>query len=316
MTTADSTDLSSASKAFSRRGFLRRAGLAAALTPAAAAFLGSASTSKAAYTPPIAKGTALDIAILNFALNLEYLEGEYYTRGTTGQSLAAFGINLSGTSNGGNTGQVVTKVGPLVPFQSPILQQYALEIAQDEMRHINFIRSVITGLGGTPVAEPNIDLYNSFNAISSNANLGPMFDPFANETNFFLGAYSLTDVGVTAYLGSATLITTPAVLQGASSIVAIEAYHSGTLRTQIYAAGATARYQAQQIAVLQDFVDDSTTNKGQGVVDAQGNANLTPADLNSIAFNRDPRSVLNIVYTAMGAPYGGFFPNGLNGIIT
>ena len=314
MTIEDPTDLSYAKKAFSRRAFLRRAGLAAALTPAAAAFLGSGSTAKAAtYTPPLPKGTALDIAILNFALNLEYLEGEYYTRGSTGQTLAAFGMNLSGA---GTQGTVVTKVNPLVPFQSPILQQYALEIAQDEMNHINFIRSVITGLGGTPVAEPQIDLYNPFNAISSNANLGPIFDPFANETNFFLGAYSLTDVGVTAYSGSATLITTPAVLQGASSLLAIEAYHSGTLRTQIYAAGNPARYIAQQIAVLQDFIDDPTTNKGQGVVDAQGNANLTPTDNNSIGFNRDPRSVLNIVYTANGAPYGGFFPNGLNGIIT
>ncbi len=313
MTTDNSINPSFLAKALDRRSFLRKAGLAAALSPTAAMLFGATKSSAATYTPPLPKGTALDIAILNFALQLEYLEGEYYTRGSTGASLFDFSVGFTGT---GNQGTVTIKSNPMVPFQSPILEQFALEIAQDEMRHINFIRSVITGLGGTPVAKPDIDLLNSFNAISANANLGPTFDPFADEISFFLGGYSLTDVGVTAYIGSSSLLSTPAVIQGAASILAVEAYHSGTLRTTIYSAGAGAQYTAQQIAVLQDFVDDPTTNKGQGVVDANGNANITPTDPNSLAFARDPRSVLNIVYTANGAPYGGFFPSGLNGIIT
>ena len=203
-----------------------------------------------------------------------------------------------------------------VPFQSAVLAAFATEIAQDEQNHIKFIQSVIDSLGGTPVPAPNIDLLNSFNSVASNAGIAATFDPFADETSFFLGGFSLTDVGVTAYLGAGPLITNKAVLSGASGILAVEAYHDSTLRLSIFAAGADAQNKALLVSNLRDQLDDDgKRDKDQGVTNPDGSPNIVPTDANSLAFPRSTRQVLNIVYGAYKGAEGGFFPNALNGDI-
>ncbi len=63
-------------------------------------------------------GGPSDAAILNFALNLEYLEAEFYSVATTGARLPD---NITGGtgSKGGVTG------GRAVPFKTPAVRQYA-----------------------------------------------------------------------------------------------------------------------------------------------------------------------------------------------
>ena len=294
-----------------RRSFLRRAGLISALSPMAAMLLGGNYDAKAA---PLPEGLELDLAILNFALNLEYLEAEYYTFGTTGDSIAAQGVTITGGQ--GTQGDVTIKASPKVPFATPALFQFASEIAADERGHIKFIQSTIQALGGTFVSQPSIDLLNSFNTVAQAAGIANSFDPFENETNFFLGGYSLTDVGVTAYHGAAPLITTKAVLAGSAAILAAESYHDSTLRLGIYQAGATAQDQARKVSALRDTLDDQgKSDKDQGVVNEDGSANIVPTDKNSIIFARTPRQVLNIVYGGFKKASGGFFPAGVNGTI-
>ena len=48
-------------------------------------------------------GSITDVDILNFALNLEYLEAEFYTMATTGQTLVQRGFTLTGTGKSGPT---------------------------------------------------------------------------------------------------------------------------------------------------------------------------------------------------------------------
>lgn len=241
-----------------------------------------------------------DADVLNFALNLEYLEAEYYLRATTGQGLQAADV---GTGFGTVTG------GRQVTFATPAIQQYAQEIAADELDHVRFLRSA---LGSAAVARPAINLRESFNAAASAAGLGDTFDPYANEVNFMIGAFVFEDVGVTAYKGAARLIQNKDFLEAAAGILGVEAYHAGTVRTVLYNIGGTAISTCQAISDLRDTADGAG-DKDQGLT-ASGQANIVPTDANGIAFSRSTSEVLKIVYLG-GDSSGGFFPNGLNGTI-
>ena len=117
--------------------------------------------------------------------------------------------------------------------------------------------------------------------------------------NFFLGGFSLTDVGVTAYHGAAPYLENLTVISSAAGILAAEAYHDGVLRLTVYQAGADAHSKAQKISDLRDILDDGgNVERDQGVANEDGSPNIVPADANSLAFPRKPGNVLNIVYGA------------------
>jgi hypothetical protein len=279
-----------------RRRLLRNAGLGTAIAAASGMSFFRSDPAMAARRPS-------DADILNFALNLEYLEAEFYLFAVNGTGLPNTDIDGVGA-----TGDVIG--GGAVPFKTPAIQQYANSIATDEFAHVQFLRSA---LGGAAVARPTIDLFNSFNTAALAAGLiqpNQTFNPFADEQSFLLGAYLFEDVGVTAYHGAAPLIRSKAYLSAAAGILAVEAYHAANVRTLLFQMGmgdATAKISALR-AAASGAADD------QGVV-MNGVANITPTDKNALAFSRTTAQVLNIVYLGGASGNFGFFPQGLNGAI-
>lgn len=285
-----------------RRRFLRTAGLVGLGAVAASTLVTAGSgVASAAAAGEDAGGGISDSAILNFALNLEYLEANFYSFAVHGSAIPASLMSGTGTQ-GGISG------GAQVPFKTRGIQQLAQEIAGDELAHVRFLRSA---LGSAAVSQPSINLMTSFTAAAQAAGVvpaGTAFDPFASEDNFLLGAFIFEDVGVTAYKGAAPLISSKTYLSAAAGILGTEAYHAAAIRTRIYDRGLASA--ADKISAARGALDDG---KDQGVT-VSGMENIVPADANGLVFGRTPGEVLNIVYlTPKAATSGGFYPSGVNG---
>ncbi|PBB42078.1 MULTISPECIES: ferritin-like domain-containing protein [unclassified Mesorhizobium] len=269
-------------------------GLGATLASAA----GVASTSSAA-----AQDDIKDEDIFRFALNLEYMEAEYYLRGTTGKGIEDSDI-------GSKPGDVVG--GKKVAFDTPALGEFMREVAENELAHVRFYRKT---LASNAVDRPAIDFDAGFAAVAKAAGLGDDFDAFGNQMNFVLGGMLFEDVGVTAYAGAATVLKNKEFLAAAAGILAVEAYHMGMARSSLYRMGEKAWKAANAVSDARDKIDGNE-DKDQGI-QVDGKANVVPSTPDAIAFTRTPQEVLRIVYLTdqSGVSKGGFYPNGMNGTL-
>lgn len=303
-----------------RRRFMRLCGGAAAMA-GGLTLLSACDDDDAQSTPfptptptPAPTSATADFDILNFALSLEYLEGAYYNQ-------AAFGQAVNGNLTTGVGTQGAVTGGRQVNFTDPVIADYAREIAYDELAHIRFLR---TTLGSAAVAQPAIniagDATGAFTAAARAAGVigaNETFDPYANDENFLIGAYLLTDVGVTAYRGSARLITNKTFLEASAGILATECYHDAAIRSSLWAKGLTRSAIYTTITRISDTRDtlDGSGDNDQDIGDAT-TANFVPADANALALGRTAPQVLNVVYQNRAAvTSGGFFPTGVNGNI-
>lgn len=290
-----------------RRDFFRAMGAAAVVAGGAAIATRG--------TPVAAQSALTDNDILNFALNLEYLEAQFYLFAATGQGLPT---NL--TTGSGTPGAV--SGGRQVNFTDRAVAAYAREIAADERAHVEFLR---TAIGTTAVAQPAIDVgvgpNSAFSAAARAAGLigeGQTFDPYESDENFLLAAFIFEDVGVTAYKGAAPLLTSKTFLEAAAGILAVEAYHAAIVRTTLYAKGVETPdliAAADSISDARDSLDGSS-DLDQGISPIGTTSNIVPLDNDGIAFSRSAGQTLNIAYlNRMSTDRGGFFPNGVNGAI-
>jgi len=297
-----------------RREFFKAAFGMGALAVGGAASLGFSKRADAQTA------TITDADILNFALQLEYLEAQFYSFAVNGSGLTA-----AQTASGSGTAGAAVTGGRQVQFQDPAIAAYAREIAADEVAHVNFLKSS-GALGTSAVAQPAIDIRGGaggpFAAAAAAAGVpnGSSFDPYASDDAFLLGASIFEDVGVTAYKGASPLVSNRTFLQAAAGILAVEAYHAAIVRTSLYARGVATpalRTNADLISNARDSLDGSS-DIDQGIspttVNGQLVSNIVPLDGDGLAYSRNPSQVLNIVYlNAAAATMGGFFPNGLNG---
>ena len=292
----------------SRRSFLRNAaltGVAAAAAPAVSSLLLPSTVS--AQT-----STITDADILNFALNLEYLEAEYYAKAYYGVGLVALGV-IPGSAR---PASITYPNTARVSFSNPFIFNYAKEITNDEIAHVSFLRQA---LGAAAVLEPEINLSTSFDTLASAAGLGDTFDPYSSDENFLLGSFIFEDVGVTAYHGAAGLISNKDYIPPAAGILSVEAYHASIVRTTLFNLNyndptAALAKAVNKISDLRDSLDGSL-DLDQGITNADGTANIVPTDANGLAFARTTRQVLNIVYGKVNATAGLFFPQGMTGNI-
>ncbi len=269
-----------------RRSFLAQAGLAAG----AVSLAGCGEGNQTGVTSPPVVGTTPSVAdVLNFALNLEYLEATFYLTVTTGSGLPSTAMGTSPGAVTGGQGRIT--------FVNPGIQALANQLAADEMAHVQFLRATMQSLSLTPVDMPALDL------------TGGTATPVTTDAQFLALARQLETTGVSAYEGAITaLVSNTTALTYAAQIHDTEGQHEGILRQYCIANHVVSA--AVDAGDLPPYAAPSGTNPATVTTFNTGVA----TGLNT---TRNTSQVLMIVYnkTTAGVTAGGFFPSGVNGTI-
>lgn len=137
------------------------------------------------------------IGVLNFALQLEYLEANFYIKGVATPGLIPAGAGLTALT----------------------------QIRDHESAHVNFLRTAITAAGGVPYT------YTAANFDFTAKGTFP--DVFTNYNTFLAVAQALEDTGVRAYKGQAPNLMGAAnrpYLTAALQIHSVEGRHASHIR--------------------------------------------------------------------------------------
>ena len=202
--TVDKLNKIAAGRALNRRRFITALGLTGAAA-GAGLMSGCTTTSSVAVTTAVGSG---QIDVLNFLLNLEYLQATFYSYVTTGADISA------STGVTANSGAITGTLSAPLVFTGTYASQITdllNEVYFDELNHVIGLRNI---LGTAAISRPAINLA-AFGAITA--------------TNALSIARILEDIGVTAYTSGITGLTSSNATY-AAQILGAESFHSGALR--------------------------------------------------------------------------------------
>ncbi|KAL4295232.1 hypothetical protein GQ457_12G005210 [Hibiscus cannabinus] len=262
-----------------------------------------------------------DLDLLEFPLNLEYLEAEFFLFGALGYGLDKVEPSLAegGPSPiGGKKANLDTVTGDII-----------LQFAYQEVGHLKAIKKTVKGF-----PRPQLDLSASlFAKVIDKAfgkPLNPPFDPYANSINFLIASYLIPYVGLTGYVGANPKLQGAISKRLVAGLLGVESGQDAVIRALLYE-HATENVSPYQIVVAEftNRISDlrnklgHTDSKDEGLIvpvdfGAEGKVvgNVLAGDEFSVAFDRTPEEILRIVYgTGNESIPGGFFPKGANGNI-
>jgi hypothetical protein len=258
---------------------------------------------------------------LEFPLNLEYLEAEFFSWGAFGRGLDSLAPNLAK----GGPSPVGAKMAQLGPLIRDIIAQFALQ----EFGHLRAIQKTVPGF-----PRPLLNLSaESFANVMNNAfgkPLEPPFDPYANDINYLLASYVIPYVGLTGYVGANPKLQSPTSRRLVAGLLGVESGQDAVLRALLYErAMEKVRPYGFTVAEFTDKISSLRNRLGkmglkdEGIIvdpklGAEGKiaGNVLAGDQYSLSFGRTPEEILRIVYgSGKENTPGGFYPKGADGKI-
>ncbi|XP_047324281.1 desiccation-related protein PCC13-62-like [Impatiens glandulifera] len=262
-----------------------------------------------------------DVDSIQFALNLEYLEAEFFCWGSMGVGLDVLAPYLV---KGGPSPIGVQKAN-LDPLVSSIIMEFAFE----ELDHLRAIWSTV---GGFP--RPLLDLspHNFANIfdMAFGYNLNPPFNPYRDSLSYMLASYVIPYMGLVGYVGANPLLIGYKSKRLLAGLLGVEAGQDAVIRTYLY------ELKEEVVKPYNISVAEFTTRISElrnklaacGIRDEpiivppqygaynRSETNILSADYYSLSYARTPAQILRVVYgTGDENCPGGFFPHGANGTI-
>lgn len=262
-----------------------------------------------------------DANLIEVALNLEFLETEFFLYGALGCGLDSIAPSLAA---GGPppVGGTQAKLDALV---KDVILQFGLQ----EVGHLRAIKSTVRGFP-RPLLNISAEVFANVMNSAIGRTLEPPFNPYDNELNFLLASYVIPYVGLTGYVGANPNLQSFAAKRLVAGLLGVESGQDAVIRGMLYGQ-ATATVDPYGISVA-NFTDriselrdrlgrDGLKDEGLIVPEAEGaegkiSGNVLAGDKNSLSYDRTPEEILRIVYGSGDEHVpGGFYPMGANGQI-
>ncbi|KAM6544975.1 hypothetical protein CsatB_025711 [Cannabis sativa] len=262
-----------------------------------------------------------DVDLLEFPLNLEFLETEFFLYGALGYGLDRVAPHLT---KGGPPPIGATKAN-LDNVTADIITQFGFQ----EVGHLRAIQHTVKGF-----PRPLLNLSSSvFAGVIKDAfgrEITPPFDPYRNSLNFLIASYLVPYVGLTGYVGTNPNLNKPTSRSLLAGLLGVESGQDAVIRALLYERkemtvepyNITVAEFTERISELRNRLGRTdVTDEGLVVpidLGAEGkvSGNVLSANQDSLSYGRTPAEILRIVYgNGNEGVAGGFFPKGANGRI-
>ncbi|MBA0861161.1 hypothetical protein Goshw_025116 [Gossypium schwendimanii] len=272
-------------------------------------------------TPPLPRPqcrpiVADDRDLIQFALNLEFLEAEFFLYGALGDGLDVLAPSLA---QGGPP-----PVGGRKANLDPVIRRIIEEFAYQEIGHL---RAITESVGGVPRPRLNISA-EAFAALfnrAMNTTLSPPFNPYANSLNYLLASYVIPYVGLVGYVGTIPNLVGRTNRELVASLLGVESGQDAVIRTLLYLrANEKVMPYGVTVADFTDRISEIRNRLGRCGMKDEGlkvpkqlgaenrtTSNILSADADSLSYSRTQPEILRTVYgTGDESRPGGFLPNG------
>ncbi|KAK1560928.1 hypothetical protein Q3G72_032413 [Acer saccharum] len=258
---------------------------------------------------------------IQFALNLEFLEAEFFLYAALGKGLDSIEPSFA---QGGPPPIGATKAN-LDPITNRIIEEFGYQ-------EVGHLRAIIKTIGGFPRPLLNLSRDN-FATIFDEAvgfKLRPPFNPYANSINYLLASYVIPYVGLVGYVGTIPSLVNFTSRSLVAGLLGVESGQDAVIRTLLYEKallpvapyGMTVADFTNKISKLRNELamcgikDEGLIVPIQLGAENRTKSNILSANANSLSYSRTPPEILRIVYgSGNESKPGGFYPKGGNGRI-
>ncbi|XP_010269493.1 PREDICTED: desiccation-related protein PCC13-62-like [Nelumbo nucifera] len=273
------------------------------------------------YPPHAIPVYANDVDLFQFAMNIEFLEAEFFLCVGLGYGLDKIAPQLVM----GGPPPIGTRKANL----DNLTQMLITEFAYQEVGHL---RAIKTTVGGIP--RPLMDLSPSNFAKIFDQSFGyplvPPFDPYRDSLSYMLASYVIPYMGLNGYVGANPFLNGYKSKRLGAGLLAVEGGQDADIRHYLYErAGEIVHPYNYTVAEFTIRISELRNRLGKCGIKDEGIivppelgaenrtcSNALSADFNSISYARTPQEILRVLY-ATGCEHlpGGFYPKGANGKI-
>ncbi|XP_019463277.1 PREDICTED: desiccation-related protein PCC13-62-like [Lupinus angustifolius] len=262
-----------------------------------------------------------DVDLVEFALNLEYLEAEFFLFGATGQGLDGFVPELAE----GGPSPIGGNRASLDKDTKDVILQFALQ----EIGHLRAIKRTVKGFP-RPLLNISKEAFAQIMDSAFGEPLHPPFNPYANHINYLLASYVIPYVGLTGYVGANPELQNGTFKKLVAGLLGVESGQDAVIRAKLYHLrdlpvhpyNLTVEEITNHISRLRNELGRKGV-KDEGLLapayegfELKFAGKVLAGDKYSLAYSRTPKEILRIVYGGGDEHVpGGFFPKGADGRI-